>query len=177
MIFAHFFFVFDMIFVYIIDVGRLKMKTVNDMNVDVAGKAVLKRKIFMLCAVIPFVLFLAGVLAPVWTDNFIVYVFALLPYYLYTFYVSNDWIDGKRLYDTKIGECASSVWVVGIAVCAFFSLFLAVMFWDRPESFLYGSSWMALLNCGPGFAWAFWAMFLHKTRYSRWPVLFAPPAN
>ena len=156
--FLRIFFVFDMFFVYIIDVGRLKMKTVNDMNVDVVGKAVSKRKIFTLCAVIPFVLFLTGILAPVWTDNFIVYVFALLPYYLYTFYVSNDWIDGKRL-------------------CAFFSLFLAVMFWDRPESFLYGSSWMALVNCGPGFAWAFWAMFLHKTRYSRWPVLFAPPAS
>lgn len=153
------------------------MKTVNDMNVDVVGKAVSKRKIFTLCAVIPFVLFLTGILAPVWTDNFIVYVFALLPYYLYTFYVSNDWIDGKRLYDTRIGENASSVWVVCVAVCAFFSLFLAVMFWDRPESFLYGSSWMALVNCGPGFAWAFWAMFLHKTRYARWPVLFAPPAG
>lgn len=136
-----------------------------------------KRKILIHCAVIPFILFWAGILSPVWTNNFIVYVFALAPYYFHSFYVSNDWIDGKNLYDTKIGEYASKIWIMNIAAAAFSSLSLGILFWDKPEFFLFGPSLIALINAGPHFAWAFWAAFLHRTRYSKWPFFFVPPAG
>lgn len=163
-----------------LNIGRKKSNIVNEIALP------LKRKVLIHCAIIPFILFWTGILSPIWTNFlspvwtdyfFLIYVFALVPYYFHSFYISNDWIDGKKLFDTKNGEYASKIWILNIAAAAFSCLFLALLFWNRPESYLYGSSWMALINVGPHFAWAFWALFLHRTRYSRWPILFAPPAG
>ena len=136
-----------------------------------------KCKVHVICAFIPFVLFWAGVFSPLWTENFVVYVLALAPYYLYTFYLSNDWIDGKKLYDTRAGEYASKIWVLNIAVAALSSLFFAIVFCGFKESVFYGPALITLVNAGFNFAWALWAAFLHKTRYARWPIMFAPPVN
>ena len=155
----------------VLNIGSMESKIDNERTLPS------KRTVLIHCAVIPFILFWTGISSPIWTDNFIVYALALAPYYFHSFYVSNDWIDGKKLFDTKNGEYASKIWILNIAAAAFSCLFLALLFWNRPESYLYGSSWMALINVGPHFAWTFWALFLHRTRYSRWPILFAPPAG
>lgn len=83
------------------------------------------RKIYVLCTVIPFVLFWAGITSPLWTDNFIVYIFALAPYYLYIILLNNDWIDGRILFDTQIGILISRIWAFNIFLMALSSLFLA----------------------------------------------------
>ena len=111
------------------------MKTSKDIEFELNQGKVVKmpstRKIYILCTVIPFILFWTGITSPLWTDNFIVYVFALAPYYLYTFYVSNDWIDDK-LYMTNEGLRASRIWRNSVIVCSVFSIsamFLLPDFW------------------------------------------------
>lgn len=133
------------------------------------------RKIYVLCAVIPFILFWTGITSPLWTDNFIVYVFALAPYYLYIILLNNEWLEGRFLCDTKIGKYASRIWAFNIGLSALSSLFLSFL-WTRSDLFLYGVSLMALVNVVPAFVSSLAALFLHKTRYERFP-LWAPPAG
>lgn len=103
------------------------MKTSKDIEFELSLGKVVKmpsmRKIYVLCAVIPFVLFWAGVTSPLWTDNFIVYFFALAPYYLYIILLNNDWIDGRILFDTQIGILISRIWAFNIFLMALSSLF------------------------------------------------------
>lgn len=114
---------------------KTRMKMSKDIEFELnQGKDVKMpsmRKIYVLCSVIPFVLFWAGITSPLWTDNFVAYVFALAPYYLYTFYISNDWIDGK-LYMTNEGLKASKIWrnsVIAYSVFSISSMFLLPDFW------------------------------------------------
>lgn len=46
-----------------------------------------KLQMFILCVVIPFFLFAVGVSSPLWTDNFVVYILCLLPFYTYSFII------------------------------------------------------------------------------------------
>lgn len=153
------------------------MKKVKDIKLGTGLNAGLPsiRKIYVLCAVIPFILFWIGILSPLWTDNFIVYVFALAPYYLYIILLNNEWLDGRFLCDTKIGKYASRIWAFNIGLSALSSLFLSFL-WTRSDLFLYGVSLMALVNVVPAFVSSLAALFLHKTRYERFP-LWAPPAG
>ncbi|SHK68406.1 hypothetical protein [Fibrobacter sp. UWB12] len=65
-----------------------------------------KRNIAILCVVIPFLLFLTGISSPFWTDNYILYVFCLLPFYTYMviikFLVNSEWqldyVSEKKFY-------------------------------------------------------------------------------
>ena len=142
------------------------MKTVKDIKLRVIGKTSLNRKIFALCAVIPFVLFWVGILSPLWTDNFVVYVFALLPYYLYTFYVSNDWIDGK-LYMTKEGLFASRIWRNSVIVCStgsISSIFLITSLWG---TFFAYPCLMLVVNAPMAVIGIFYSCAADNFRYAR----------
>ena len=126
-----------------------------------------KRKISVLCAIIPFILFWAGILSPVWTDNFIVYVFALAPYYFYSFYVSNDWIDGKNLYMTSEGLYASKIWRNCICVCStcsISSIFLLTSVWGTLFAY---PCLMLVLNAPMAAISIFYSCGADKFRYAR----------
>lgn len=156
---------------------KTRMKTSKDIEFELnQGKDVKipsMRKIYVLCSVIPFVLFWAGVTSPLWTDNFIVYIFALAPYYLYIILLNNDWIDGRILFDTQIGILISKIWAFNIFLMAVSSLFLA-QFWTYTESIFFGVILMNVVNVVPAFISVIAALYLHKTRYARFP-LWAPP--
>lgn len=124
------------------------------------------RKIYVLCAVIPFILFWTGITSPLWTDNFIVYAFALAPYYLYTFYISNDWIDGK-LYMTNEGLNASKIWRNSVIVCSVFSIssmFLLPDFWG---TFLGYPCLMLVFNAPMAAIGIFYSCAVDGFRYAR----------
>ena len=66
-----------------------------------------KRNIVILCVVIPFLLFLAGISFPFWTDNYILYVLCLSPFYTYMFIILTlaspewwhiDYVSEKKIY-------------------------------------------------------------------------------
>ena len=156
------------------------MKTVKDVEINLNQSKVVKmpsmRKIYVLCAVIPFVLFWAGITSPLWTDNFIVYFFALAPYYLYIILLNNDWIDGRILFDTQIGILISKIWVLNIFLMAVSSLFLA-QFWTYTESIFFGVILMNVVNVVPAFISVIAALYLHKTRYARFPLWAPPPGD
>ena len=147
------------------------MKKVKDAEINLSdGKAAQissMRKIYILCTVIPFLLFWGGITSPLWTDNFIVYAFALAPYYFYTFYLSHDWIDGKSLYMTNVGLVTSKVWCISVVVCSVCSLasmFLLFVLWN---TFFFKPCLMLVLNAPMAFVWILYSNAADKFRYAR----------
>lgn len=144
------------------------MKKVKDVKLGTGLNAGLPsiRKIYVLCAVIPFILFWTGITSPLWTDNFIVYVFALVPYYAYAFYLSNDWIDDK-LYMTNEGLKASRVWRNGVITCSVFSIssmFLLPDFWG---TFFAYPCLMLVINAPMAAIGIFYSCGVDGFRYAR----------
>jgi hypothetical protein len=146
------------------------MKTLNDVEINLfngkAARMPSTRKIYVLCTVIPFLLFWGGILSPLWTDNFIVYVFALAPYYLYIILLSNDWIESKKLFRTVEGLFASKIWrnsIYACSICSFLSLFLVMPLW---ETFLVGPCLMLCINAPMAFVGLFYSFIKDRYRYA-----------
>jgi hypothetical protein len=151
-------------------VGKI-MKTVENVEINLSNGKTAKmpsmRKICVLCTIIPFILFWGGILSPLWTDNFIVYVFALAPYYFYTFYLSHDWIDGKSLYMTNAGLTASKVWCVSVVICSVCSLASMFLFFPLWDTFFFKPCLMLVLNAPMAFVWILYSNVADKFRYAR----------
>lgn len=147
------------------------MRTVNDVEINLSnGKAAQMpstRKIYVLCTVIPFLLFWGGILSPLWTANFIVYVFALAPYYFYTFYLSNDWIDGKSLFMTSEGLYASKVWCISVVVCSVCSIASIFLLFELWNTFFFKPCLMLVLNAPMAFVWILYSNVADRFRYAR----------
>lgn len=70
------------------------------------------RKGVILGLVVPFILFWTGILSPLYTDNFLVWVFSLVPFYVYVFgYLSEK---------TSYAPLASAYnFIFSLCVCVF----------------------------------------------------------
>lgn len=144
------------------------MEKVKDIRLGIGLKACIPsvRKIYVFCALIPFILFWAGVLSPLWTDNFVVYALALAPYYLYVYYVSNDWID-KKLFMTDEGLQASRIWKNCVILCSVFSIlamFLLTSMWGTVLGY---PCLMLVLNAPMAAVSIFYANAANGFRYAR----------
>ncbi|SHL42060.1 hypothetical protein SAMN05720487_11393 [Fibrobacter sp. UWT2] len=147
------------------------MKKVKDAEINLSdGKAAQMpstRKIYVLCTVIPFLLFWGGILSPLWTDNFILYVFALAPYYFYTFYLSNDWIEGKSLFMTSEGLYASKVWCISVVVCSVCSIASIFLLFELWNTFFFKPCLMLVLNAPMAIVWILYSNVADRFRYAR----------
>lgn len=105
---------FDIVKIYIINMGiKININIDNDIECDIESVVKddckmpsSKRNIVILCVLIPFFLFMAGVSSPFWTDNYIVYALCLLPFYTYMVVISTfvnpewclDYVSEKKFY-------------------------------------------------------------------------------
>lgn len=142
------------------------MKTVNDMKMGVVGKVPSKRKIVFVCVVVSVLLFLCGVLSPVWTDNFGVYLFCLLPFYAYTYTIESVFVEGPALFRTERGLYASKMWVAGIAITAVLSI-VGAFFLGDSESVYYGPCLILAFNIPVSIVYVVIGAFSDSVRYAR----------
>ena len=125
-----------------------------------------KRKINVICVVIPLVLFLCGVLSPIWTDNFLVYVFSLFPFYAYTYIIESIFIDKSTLFRTERGLYASKMWVVGIVSPAILSV-IGSFFTGNPDAIYYGPCMILAFNIPVSIVYAIVCALIDSVRYAK----------
>lgn len=136
------------------------------MNIIKKSKMPSKRKINFVCAVLPLILFVFGVLSPVWTDSFVVYVFSLLPFYVYTYIVESVFVDGGSLFGTKRGLYASRMWVAGIVVTTVVSV-IGAFFLGDTGAIYYGPCMILAINIPVSVVYAIACIFADSVRYAR----------
>lgn len=136
------------------------------MNIIKTSKMPSKCKINFVCAVLPLVLFVFGVLSPVWTDSFVVYVFSLLPFYAYTYIVESVFVDGGALFGTERGLYASKMWVAGIVVSTAVSV-IGAFFLGNKEAVYYGPCMILAFNIPVSVVYAIVCIFSDSVRYAR----------
>lgn len=136
------------------------------MNIIKTSKMPSKCEINFVCAVLPLVLFVFGVLSPVWTDSFVVYVFSLLPFYVYTYIVESVFVDGGPLFGTKRGLYASRMWVAGIVVTTVVSV-IGAFFLGDTGAIYYGPCMILAINIPVSIVYAIVCIFADSVRYAR----------
>ena len=131
---------------------KTRMKMSKDIEFELnQGKDVKMpsmRKIYVLCSVIPFVLFWAGITSPLWTDNFIVYIFALAPFYTFFAILSIYEKQADCGYEKKmIVASGTSAFISSVTsllgVISFFDV------WKIPNDFLFAPRLMLAVNFIP----------------------------
>ena len=147
------------------------MKNVLDIDYkecNIATERILpsKRIINVICVVIPLALFLCGVLSPIWTDNFFVYVFSLFPFYAYTYIIEDIFIDGTVLFRTERGLYASKKWTIGIITPAIMSI-IGLFFTGNPDALYYGPCMILAFNIPVSIVYAVVCVFADSVRYSK----------
>ena len=135
-------------------------------TMNIVGKVPPKRKIGFVCVVVPVLLFLCGVLSPVWTDNFGVYLFCLLPFYAYTYTIESVFVEGPALFGTDRGLYASKMWVAGIVITAILSI-VGAFFLGDSEAVYYGPCLILAFNILASIVYVVIGAFSYFVRYAR----------